>query len=186
MVWKLFGWRKLHSPHSPDLPSSSHYSDAIMRAMGSQVTGLANVCSTVYSGADQRKHQSSASLAFFRWNHRWPLSSPHKGPITRKIFRFDVVIMSENLVTPPLCQVAHATRWNCRVFWRFWAGCFIAAGYKTYCLKIGIKALTDLSPAFDIFSQANAPVTGTPLPSHPLLLNYIFSDTIFNCFVSLF
>ena len=37
--------------------------------------------STVYSGADQRKHQSSASLA-----HRWPVNSPHKGPVTRKCF----------------------------------------------------------------------------------------------------
>ena len=41
-----------------------HYSDVIMGAMASQITSLAIVYSTVYSGADQRKHQSSASLAF--------------------------------------------------------------------------------------------------------------------------
>ena len=42
----------------------------------------------------QRKHQSSASLAFVRGIHRWPLKSPHKGPVTRKMFLFDDVIMN--------------------------------------------------------------------------------------------
>ena len=42
------------------------------------------VYSTVYSGADQRRHQSSASLAFVRGFHRWPVNSTHKGPVTRK------------------------------------------------------------------------------------------------------
>ena len=42
------------------------------------------VCSTVDSGADQRKHQSSASLAFVRGTHRSLVNSPHKGPVTRK------------------------------------------------------------------------------------------------------
>ena len=41
-----------------------HYSDVIMSAMAFQITGLTIVYSTVYSGADQRKHRSSASLAF--------------------------------------------------------------------------------------------------------------------------
>ena len=51
------------------------------------------VCSAVCSGADQRKHQSSTSLAFVRGIHRWPVDSPHKGSVTRKIFPFDDVIM---------------------------------------------------------------------------------------------
>ena len=42
---------------------------------------------------DQRKHQSSASLAFAWGIHRWPVNSPHKGPVTRKMFPFDEVIM---------------------------------------------------------------------------------------------
>ena len=46
-----------------------------------------------YSGADQRKHQSSASLAFLREIHRWPVNSPHKGPVSRKMFPIDYVIM---------------------------------------------------------------------------------------------
>ena len=40
-----------------------------------------------------RKHQSSASLAFEREIHRRPLNSPQKGPVTRKMFQFDDVIM---------------------------------------------------------------------------------------------
>ena len=46
-----------------------------------------------HSGADRRKDQSSASLAFVRGIHRWPVNSPHKGPITRKKLPFDDVIM---------------------------------------------------------------------------------------------
>ena len=70
-----------------------HYSDVIMDAMASQITSLTIVYSTVYLGTDQRKHQSSASLAFVRGIHRWPVNSPHKGPVTRKMFPFDDVIM---------------------------------------------------------------------------------------------
>ena len=51
------------------------------------------VYSTVCLGADQRKHQSSSSLAFVRRIHRGSVNSPNKGPVTRKIFPFDDVIM---------------------------------------------------------------------------------------------
>ena len=64
-----------------------------MTTMASQITSLTVVCSIVYYGADHRKHQSSASLAFVRGIHRWPVNSPHKGPVTRKMFTFDDVIM---------------------------------------------------------------------------------------------
>ena len=70
-----------------------HYSDVIMSAIASQITSLTIVYLTSYSGADQRKHQSSASLAFVRGIHRSPVNSAHKGPVTRKIFPFDDVIM---------------------------------------------------------------------------------------------
>ena len=70
-----------------------HYGDVIMSVIASQITSLAIVYSTVYSGADQRKHQSSASLAFVRGIHRGPVNSPHKWPVTRKMFLFDDVIM---------------------------------------------------------------------------------------------
>ena len=61
-----------------------HYDDIIMGAMASQITSLTIVYSTAHSGADQRKHQSSASLAFVRGIPRWPVNSPHKWPVTRK------------------------------------------------------------------------------------------------------
>ena len=72
----------------------SHYSDVIMSTMASQITSFASVYSTIYLGADQRKHQSSASLAFVRGIHWSPVNSPHKGPVTRKMFPFDDVIIS--------------------------------------------------------------------------------------------
>ena len=74
-------------------PLPIHYNDVIMGAMTSQITSLMIVYSSVYSGADQRKYQSSASLAFVRGIHRWPVISPHTGPVTRKMFPFDDVIM---------------------------------------------------------------------------------------------
>ena len=70
-----------------------HYNDVIMSMMASQISGFSIVCSTVSSGLDQRTHQSPASLAFVRGIHRWPVNSPHKGPVTRKMFSFDDVIM---------------------------------------------------------------------------------------------
>ena len=70
-----------------------YYNDVIMSTMASQITSFKIVYSTVYSGAAKIKHQSSASLAFVRGLHRWPVNSPHKGPVTRKMFPFDDVIM---------------------------------------------------------------------------------------------
>ena len=70
-----------------------HYDDVRMGAIASQITSLTIVYSIVYSDADQRKHQSSASLAFVRGIHRGPVNSPHKWPDTRKMFPFDDVIM---------------------------------------------------------------------------------------------
>ena len=70
-----------------------HYKDVIMGSIASQITSLTLVYSAVYSDADQRKHQSSASLAFVRGIHRGPVHSLHKWPITRKMFPFDGVIM---------------------------------------------------------------------------------------------
>ena len=64
-----------------------------MGTIASQITSLTIVYSTVYSDADQRKHQSSASLAFVREIHRGPVNSPHKWPVARKMFPYDDVIM---------------------------------------------------------------------------------------------
>ena len=68
----------------------------MMTMLASQITSLMVVYSIVYSGVNQRKHQSSASLAFVREIHRGPVNFPHKWPVTRKMFPFDDVIMDEN------------------------------------------------------------------------------------------
>ena len=70
-----------------------HYGDVTMGTIASQITSLAIVFSTVYLDTDQRKHQSPASLAFVWGIHRGPVNSPHKWPVTRKMFPFDDVIM---------------------------------------------------------------------------------------------
>ena len=74
-----------------NLKKCSHYSDVIMTTIASQITSLTVVHSIVYSY--QRKYKSSASLAFVRGIHRPPGESPHKGPVTRKMFPFDDVTM---------------------------------------------------------------------------------------------
>ena len=72
---------------------SAHYDDVIMGAIASQITSLTIAYSTVYLGADQSKHQSSASLDYVWGIHQEPVNSPHKWPVTRKMFPFDDVIM---------------------------------------------------------------------------------------------
>ena len=68
-----------------------------MGTIASQITSLTRVYSIVFSDADQRKHQSSASLAFVRGIHRGPVNSPQKWPVARKMFPFDDVIMLNSL-----------------------------------------------------------------------------------------
>ena len=70
-----------------------HYNDVIMTTMASEITSLTIVYSTVCSGPDQRKQQSSMSLAFVRGIHLWLVNSPHKWPVTWKMFPIDDVIM---------------------------------------------------------------------------------------------
>ena len=86
-------WRSDHLL-MPDLPMNYslqwRHND---HDMASQITGVPIVCSIVCSGADQRKHQSSASLAFVMGIHWWLVDSPHKWPLTRKMFTFYDVIM---------------------------------------------------------------------------------------------
>ena len=93
-----------------DFWSLTHHSDVIMVAIVSQINSLTIVYSTVNSGADQRKHQSPASLAFVRGIHRGPVNSPHKWPVTQKMFQFDdVFVIMETVLaavrlTPQCCD----------------------------------------------------------------------------------
>ena len=94
---------------------SAHYSDVIMDTIASQITSLTIVYSTAYSDADQRKSQSSASLAFVRGIHRWPVNSPHKWPVTRKLFPFDDVIMTVMWLTVAKVALKTLTLWETNV-----------------------------------------------------------------------
>ena len=94
------------------LPLISHYGDVIMDAIVSQITSLTIVYSTVCSAADQRKHQSSESLAFVWGIHRGQVNSPHKWPVTRKMSPFDNVIMLLP-VTPAHQQTKEEPRFSC-------------------------------------------------------------------------
>ena len=89
-----------------------------MRPMASQITSLVIVYSSVYSGADQRKYQNSASLAFMRGIHRWPVNFPHEGSSTRKTFPLDYVIMIS-----PVGALSHYwfCVWTDHVSWCFHA-----------------------------------------------------------------
>ena len=105
MSWGIIGW-------------DNHHNDVIMSAMTSQITSLAIVYSSVYSGPDQRKHQRSASLAFVRGIHWWPVNSPHKGPVTRK-YPFDHVIMLPGHIQhPPILQLDA----DIQCLWKDWMG----------------------------------------------------------------
>ena len=69
-----------------------HYNDVIMSAMAPQITSVNGLFRR-----RSKKHHSSASLAFVRGIHRWPVISAHKGPVTRKMFPVDDVIMAPEL-----------------------------------------------------------------------------------------
>ena len=84
-----------------------HYNDVGMGAIASQITSLTIAYSIVYSDTDQRKHQSSASLAFVWGIHRGPVNSPHKWSVTRKMFPFDDKILSI-LASPYSCKHVNA------------------------------------------------------------------------------
>ena len=120
-----------------------HYDDIIMGAMASQITNLTIVYSTIYSDADQRKHQSSASLAFVLGIHRGPVNSPHKWPVTRKMFPFDDVIMAWCTVVPTFH--ACTSSWNIATTrWQTWSRLWIRTCSRP--LKVQQKLRGVLAP----------------------------------------
>ena len=77
-MFDLIIYRAIVQSHICLVTKYMYYSGTIMSAVESQITCVSIVYSIVCSSADQRKHQSSASLAFVRGLHRWPVDSPHK------------------------------------------------------------------------------------------------------------
>ena len=100
-----------------------HGSDVIMSVMASQITGVSIVHSIVCWGADQRNLQSSTSKVFVRGLHQSPVNPPHRGPVTRKMFPFDDVIMelTESAINDDrpyalICSIADATYTSTRTY----------------------------------------------------------------------
>ena len=90
----------------------ANYCVVIMGAMTPRITSLMIVYSTLYSGADQRKLQSSASLAFVRGIHRRPVNYPPKRLVTRKMLPFDDIIIHVAIIPGPmLIQICFHMAW---------------------------------------------------------------------------
>ena len=77
-----------------------------MTTLASQITSLTVVYSTVYSDADQRKHQSSASLAFVWGIHRDRWIPRTKGQLRGKCFH----LMTSSCVTENVCILWYISR----------------------------------------------------------------------------
>ena len=122
-----------------DLRQVEHNNDLIMSTVASQITGGPIVCSTVGSGADERKHQSSASLAFVRGIHRGSVNFPHKGPVKRKINPFDDVIMNISSSLVVRIWILHSFALHHTIIWRivcFFVGIVVRLTYATKRIKI--------------------------------------------------
>ena len=133
-----------------------HCSDVITSVMASQITGVAIACTTVCSRAEQRKIQSSASLAFVWGIHRWQVNSPHKGSVTRKMFPFNDVIMSwscskklsrvASIIVLGLLCIDIVNSWRLRDIERFSALLVLCAG-NPFPSQLGSNARFN---AFDV------------------------------------
>ena len=121
-----------------------------MDAKASQITSLMIVYSTVYSDAYQRKHQCSASLAFVRGIHRWPVNSPHKWPVTRKMFPFDDVMM-KSLTTDDLAYRSWDSLAGPNAWWNWGQSNFEKITiYKSHHNKIASDIMKDCSQCTDL------------------------------------
>ena len=134
----------------------THYSDIIISMMACQVTSFSTVC----TGADERKHQNSASLAFVRGIHQWLLDSPYKGPVTWKMFPFDDVVVvflvvlmlrleyyEKSLATTISAQVFIRQQANCQQSWYWkcvkWTGLCLQCGQLLITLAISELGMTE-------------------------------------------
>ena len=83
--------------------------------MAPEITRLTIVYLAVYSGTNQRKHQTSVSVAFVRGIQRWPVNSPHKGPVTQIMFPFDDVSCPQNLLGAEYRSVSTFSMLSCEI-----------------------------------------------------------------------
>ena len=118
-------WRQWTESPSIQVMNCHHYNDVIMTTMASQITSLMVVYSNVYSDPDQRKHQSSASLAFVWGIHRDRWIPRTKGQLRGKCFHLmtSSCLLSDKPLSEPRNQ-----------------GClFVNGGFRTNDSKILMK-----------------------------------------------
>ena len=128
----------------------SHSCDVIIGTMASQITSFKIDYPTVYSDADQRKNQSSASLAFVRGIHRGPVNSPHKWSVTRKMFPFDDVIVS-----------MHLNVWDVDLIYDFYSFCGENTCFTTDVFISSITIASVLVPPINTCGTIHARTTCT-------------------------
>ena len=118
-----------------------HYSGVIMDTMASLITSLTSVYSTVYPGAYQRKHQKLRVTGLCAGNSPGPVNSPHKWPVTRKMFPFDDVIMIiyhiDGLVQERRNSIANA--WELRLSCTKTSISFVFIARTHGCVRNGIE-----------------------------------------------
>ena len=124
-----------------------------MSAMSSQITSASIVCSTVCSDADQRKHQSSTSLAFVRGTigHRWTaLTKPSNAenvPIWWRHHDINWIFPNE---IPDIS-------WVCYMWWSILGPGYIR--YPSFYISWRHHDMKTLS-ALPVLCEGNPPVTG--------------------------
>ena len=112
-----YQWSDMHRSMTNDVDAKylfllNHYSDVIMGTIASQITSLTIVYSTVYSDADHRKHQSSASLAFVWGIHRDRWIPRTKGQLRGKWFHLMTSLWVTWFLKPQLMINRVAYQWS--------------------------------------------------------------------------
>ena len=121
-----------------------------MRTITSQITGVSIVCTTV------AKENIKAPCHWSLW--WWPVDSPHKGPVTRKMFPFDDVIMSTIWIlgwmffSENVCSIFTVSR-KCSQLLRNHSGfLFVHPSARNF----GVSIRLSVSPAHDWVSNRDA------------------------------
>ena len=146
-----------------------------MSTMASQITSVSIVYSTVCSGADQRKHQSSASLAFVRGIHRSSANSPHTGTVTRTMFPFDDVIMSAKY---DQCSIALLYSMHCFVQYRV-----LLARVLTAFDFIIVQGHRGVQYCFQNYGQIPTSLRHSFIYILDYIVDFQVSDGIITCYV---
>ena len=150
-----------------------------MGAIASQITSLTIVYSTVYSSADQRKHQSSALLAFVWRLHRGPVNSPHKWPVTRKMFPFDDVIMDYRVFSCGTNFQTTDQERNCISIWKFEASVYSHVMTTSSDLACPSQRSYDLHwPCCDVATVAALYLVSTYYPNQQMKPVRVIEDYI--------